>query len=150
MHAHTDVYAPLRSVPASAGLSVCSVWAAPLLQNVPRVVLFSSLLGGGRGLPQPPPLFRVLDDVLFLGWELADVFFFLVVLAWLFSLLSLASAWHPGCCVVLQPVRSLWDWQWSSCSLARSSAPLNRCCGDEGASQMVAAHHVIYCLRYWR
>lgn len=76
MHAHTDVYAPLRSVPASAGLSVCSVWAAPLLQNVPRVLLFSSLLGGGRGLPQPPPLFRVLDDVLFLGWELADVFFF--------------------------------------------------------------------------
>lgn len=85
-----------------------------------------------------------------LAGSLQMSFFFLVVLAWLFSLLSLASAWHPGCCVVLQPVRSLWDWQWSSCSLARSSAPLNRCCGDEGASQMVAAHHVIYCLRYWR
>lgn len=29
--------------------------------------------------------------------------------------------------------RSWWDWQQSSCSLACSSALLNRCCGDEGA-----------------
>lgn len=75
MHAHTDVYAPLRSVPASVGLSVCSVWAAPLLQNVPRVVLFSSLLGGGRGLPQPPPLFRVWTMCFSLAGSLQMSFF---------------------------------------------------------------------------
>lgn len=126
-----------------ARLPVCSVWAAPLAQSVPSAVLFSSLLGGGRGLPQLPPLYRCFGRCVFPWLGVCRC------LVWLSALVSAVGTlgWMCCCCCSQREAAGLAaELMQPRCS----SALLNRCCGDEGASQMVAAHHVVYWLPYWR
>lgn len=104
VHAHTRVYASAR---------LRCVGGSPSCRMFPERFYSPCCSEVGVASPQPPPLFRVLDDVC------------VVVCA---PLTGFLLARWDGCAG-----RSWWDWQQSSCSLACSSALLNRCCGDEGA-----------------